>query len=54
MALTEAQKQELLAVLGRTGGHRETMKKVREIPEGYQKMLEQIDLYGLYALGAIP
>ena len=43
MALTEAQKQELLAVLGRTGGHRETMKKVREIPEGYQKMLEQTE-----------
>ena len=41
MALTSEQKQELFAVLGRTGGHREVMKKAREIPAEYQAMLNQ-------------
>ena len=43
MALTSEQKQELFAVLGRTGGHREVMKKAREIPAEYQAMLNQTE-----------
>lgn len=36
MALTEEQRNELLAVLERTGGHREVMAKTRVIPEEYK------------------
>lgn len=43
MALTTEQKQELLAVLGRTGGHREVMLRVREIPAEYQENLNRVE-----------
>ena len=43
MALTKEQKQELLAVLGRTGGHREVMKQARKIPADYQENLNRIE-----------
>ncbi len=43
MPLTKEQKQELLAVLGRTGGQREVMLKAREIPDGYRENLKRTE-----------
>ena len=43
MPLTNEQKQELLAVLGRTGGHREVMKQQRLIPPEYQEKLSLVE-----------
>ena len=43
MSLTNEQKQELFAVLGRTGGHREVMKQARVIPEDYQAQLSRVE-----------
>ena len=43
MALTSEQRQELLAVLGRTGGHWEVMKRKREIPADYLAMQNQVE-----------
>ena len=43
MALTKEKKQELLAVLGRTGGHREVMKQTRVIPAEYREKLNRIE-----------
>lgn len=43
MSLTSEQKNELLAVLGRTGGHREVMKQERVIPAAYQAMLSKVE-----------
>ena len=41
MSLSVEQKQELLDVLGRTGGHREVMLQSRVIPEEYSAWLER-------------
>lgn len=43
MALTKEQKQELLAVIDRTGGSREVMLSTRVIPEDYRAMLGQVE-----------
>lgn len=43
MALTNEEKERLLAVLDVTGGHRETMFKERVIPEDYKSCLERCD-----------
>ena len=43
MPLTLAEKQELLAVLGRTGGHREVAKKSRVVPAEYQALTGKIE-----------
>ena len=43
MALTKAQKQELLAVIDRTGGNREVMLSTRVVPDDYRAMLNQVE-----------
>ncbi|MBQ8092834.1 MAG: hypothetical protein IJ242_04580 [Clostridia bacterium] len=41
MGLTQTQKDELMAVVARTGGHRETNNKTRVIPDNYKAYLQQ-------------
>ena len=41
MALTQKQKDDLMAVIARTGGHREVALKQRVVPESYQAYQEQ-------------
>lgn len=43
MGLTQAERNDLLAVLDRTGGHREVMFKTRVIPETYKAYQTQCD-----------
>ncbi len=43
MSLTVEQRQHWDEVLGRTGGHRETMKRERDIPEWYTDCLNKVE-----------
>jgi len=42
MALSQEQRQECFATLGRTGGHREVMQTRRVIPEEYEAFLDRV------------